>query len=235
MDPQYFNYFNPLSMGYVGYQPVPLQTIFSPYSETFSKVHPCSLLNEICQKLGIIEATYTSLPIEGGITINCAIPSLGIVGSAAGANAIKSQIKGLAATKVIEQLSAHANYAAAIQELLSRKLVSAQEPGTLRHKRKKPESAVSERSEPQTIESIITDNVNKIHTACQKLKSPCDFQEERCPNGMQKVTVIIERIVYGEGIDVNKKRAKHKATQAAIQLLCKKYGDDIILSKSTFL
>jgi hypothetical protein len=145
---------------------------------------------------------------------------------------MKSQVKGSAAINVIEQLSTHSNYTAAIQELLSKKVVNAQEAGSVKYKRKKPENSVSEKSEPQTIEGIIADNVNKIHTACQKLKFPCDFQEERCPNGMNKVTVIIERIVYGEGLDANKKRAKQKATQAAILLLCKRYGDDIIFSKS---
>eukprot|EP00826_Nyctotherus_ovalis_P005102 TRINITY_DN11142_c0_g1_i6.p1 TRINITY_DN11142_c0_g1~~TRINITY_DN11142_c0_g1_i6.p1 ORF type:complete len:158 (+),score=34.91 TRINITY_DN11142_c0_g1_i6:413-886(+) len=146
----------------------------------------------------------------------------------------KSQVKASAAMNIIEQLAVHASYAAAIQELLSKKVsaLPSNEYSQTKLKRKRPDNPAVEKNEVLTLEGTIAENVNKIHIACQKLRFPCEFQEERCPNGMQKATVVIESIVYGEGCDVSKKKAKYKATQVALQSLCSKYGADIVLSKS---
>jgi len=188
-------------------------------NEAFKKIHPCSLLNEFCQKLGIPEPIYFSVNNpDGTITVTCTILKLSItISKVADKKTIAKGIFfyfyyfiGLAAMEAIEQMTVEGRNAAIMHELLSKKiLVSGLEyqgplPPTL--KRKKPENTNPQNSgEIPKIDSGLIENMNKINIACQKLGFTFKINTAFLANNKHKIEIFIDHKKYGEGLDFNKK------------------------------
>ena len=111
--------------------------------------------------------------------------------------------------EVAGQLSKEGKSAAVIQELLSKKILVSglayQGPVPLTTKRKNPEKSAVAEDSATNLENGISENMNKINIACQKLKASFEFQEEKLVNGTYKTILNIGRLLSGEGIDQNRK------------------------------